>query len=365
MIDLLDLVIPIQHKRFGTLRFLKREDGTDGLTKCLTKNISLYENGAVIRATSLNKGKQIAIRCCPAKVLQGHNIFGTDNVVGLANTLIGYVLAALGFDADREQLEAWERGEFEVRALDITHRFPVESHPLVSRVIAHLFRCTPMQLRPAAIYPGVGVRLLAPCRTAEWLFYDKRREFDDKRYKEAKYLRALIGSTPDTDAVESLLRKEASANLRAELKLEKKYLKAHELSVGSAWSRGTAKEIYFRELELLGLGAIPSVEHAKVLLDRLTAPKLRQTFLGWMHGEDLTTYGSRQTLRGHRMAIVDAIGIDILHDVVPHQAPPLNIAGIFCAENALPNFPQWASRHPAAAYRGQELPKAHSKSLIK
>lgn len=135
MIDLLEVRIRVSHLRFGTLRFLKREDGTDGITKCLTKNVRLYDGGAIIYVTSLNNGKQIGIRCCPAKVLQGHNIFGTNNVVGLAKKLIEYTLSALELEADQERIEAWARGEFEIRAMDITHRFAVCSHYLVSRIV--------------------------------------------------------------------------------------------------------------------------------------------------------------------------------------------------------------------------------------
>jgi hypothetical protein len=356
MIDLLDIRIYFQHKPFGTLRFLKREDGTDGVTKCLTKNVNLYDDGAVIHVTSLNNGKKIAIRCCPPKVLQGHNIFGTNNVIGLANKLIKYVLAALGLNASQEQVNAWERGEFEIQAIDITHRFAVESHPLVSRLITHLVRTTSLRFRPTPICPGIGVRMLAPCRQANWLFYDKLLEFEDKRKKEAKYLRALIGKNSDTDAIENLLRQEASMNMRAELKLEKNYLKENRLSHGSAWGRGKAKEIYFQELELLRLGVIPSVEYAKVLLDRLTEPKLRQTFIVWFHGENLSTYGNRQTLRGRQNAILNAVGIDILNDAMPLKNPPLNMADVFDADNVLPDFPEWAHQYPRVSYKGQDLP---------
>jgi II/X family phage/plasmid replication protein len=357
MIDLLVLKIRTPHKPFGSVRYIEREDGTDGVTKCLTKNVRLYSDGAVIRVTSLNHGTQIGIRCCPAKALQGHNIFGTNNVIGLAHKLIEYVLAALGVEASQEQFEAWEGGEFEILALDITHRFGADSHPLVSRVLTHLFRTTSLQLRPTPIYPGIGVRMMAPHRQASWLFYDKRLEFDDKRHKEGAYLLPFIGvDKPGAKTIVDLLRQSASENIRAELKLGKTYLKEHKQNVGSAWSRKRVMDTYFQELGLLRLGAVPSVEHAKVLLDRLIHPKLRQTFIGWLQGEDLSTYGNRQTLRGRRRAILEAAGIDIWQDVVPLKTSPLHLADIFDVDNLLPDFPDWADQYPAVCYKGHPIP---------
>ncbi|MDB5761643.1 MAG: hypothetical protein JWQ21_638 [Herminiimonas sp.] len=361
MIDLLDFVIRIRHKPFGTVRLLKREGGTYGVTKHLSKKVSLFDDGALMLVTSIKNGTEIAIRCCPGKVLQGHNIFGTDYLNGLAIKLIEYVLAVLDLEADQAQWTAWKDGDFEIRAVDITYRFALDSHLLLSRLIAHLARTMPMKYLPTPICPGIGVRMSVAERRVEWLFYDKQLEFADKRFKEAKYLEALIGDDAACAMIEALLPQEASQNIRTELKLGSGFLQMNNLNTGSKWTKERVKEIYFEELKFLRLDAVPSIAHGKVLLDRLTDPKLRQTFLGWLCGEDLSTYGNPQTLRLRRYAILEIINIDILLDVMPLNDPPCKMADVFNVDNKLPDFPDWVTQYPAVAYKGRDLPRVRKK----
>jgi len=223
MIDLLQMPIDIHHKQFGTARTLNREDGA-GNTKQLS--ITIWINHVPVYVTSLNNGTQILIRCCPLKVLQGHNIFGSNNVMGLGYAIIVEVLKTLTIEATDEQLLAWRNGEFKISEIHLTHRFTVKSSSMIQDVITHIHRYASVALRAAYIQAGVGVKLFAP--GLEWLFYDKHMEFADKRKKQHSYLEAHAGT--DADVASHLLHRLAAKSIRAELKLKKEYLKKQRVS---------------------------------------------------------------------------------------------------------------------------------------
>jgi hypothetical protein len=356
MIDLIDLNIEIEHKPFGTKRLVEREDSPVTIAKYFSKKVQLYAGAAPIDVTSLSNGTRIAIRCCPLKPLQGHNIFGTDNVIGLGYKLISYVLSVLGIHASSKQLDNWKRGEFELEEIHITYRFSVDVHQSVGRVLAHILRNSSIKLRPTPLRKGTGIILKGVSTGTSWLLYDKLREFEDKRKHEGKYLSAVIGDgAVAVGPIYKRLRDAATNSIRSELKLDKRYLDKHGLDTGAVWNPTTVKSVYLRELKLLRLGAVPSLKFAELLLDSIVDKKLRFTFLAWMQGEDLSLYYSTQTMNTHRKAILAAVGIDIKLDRVPFKKTTVNIADIFCEANMLPNFPDWTVRHPTVAYKGQDL----------
>jgi hypothetical protein len=331
MIDLLHIQISIRHQPFGTKRILQKEDGTRSHEKRFTKKVRIYQNAAEIMATSGDNGASIEIRCCPLKPLQGHNIFGSDNVRRIAYELITRVLAALSIKTTQSQRTAWRRGEFDIAALDITNRFRIPSYALMPKLLAHIFRTVRMSFRPATIENGTGITLLAPHRLAHWLLYDKFREFADKRKKADKYLRARVEDEGMAQAIEQRLCQAASNSVRMELKLSKAYLAKHVLNRGAAWHIGTAKEVYFRELDLLRLDKLAPLSSPSVLFDRLTVNMrpLRRTLLLTLSGENMLDYLSLSTFNGHRKRILNALGIDIKLDAFSSEIPSVRIADIF------------------------------------
>lgn len=357
MIDLLDIQIDIPHTPFGANRVIRQEDSNVGIGKRLTKKVGLYFNASSLLVTSLDNGRRIAIRCSPLKAMQGHNIFGTDRLRELGYHLICYVLETMEIPAGATKFKRWERGHYAIHELHITYRLRVGSHLFVLRVLRHLLRKLNVKLRPAWMKKGIGIEFNSPNPGATWSMYDKLQEFDDKRNHEDQYLRALVGEGADIDAIEALLRQEATGNIRAELKFDRPYMVKHDLAAGADWGdKEKVKKVFLAELDALGLDRVPSIAHGQRLLDGLTDPKLRTTFFLWLHGEDLSTYHERQTLTARRKAIKAAIGIDIQLDQVPTTKSAVDIEGIFCGDNILPDKPEWIDDYPALYYKGLGLP---------
>ncbi|MBI4807739.1 MAG: hypothetical protein HY799_02140 [Nitrosomonadales bacterium] len=346
MIDLLSITDDIPHKPFGSVRKKETEDG-EVKTKQFTK--TLYINHVPVFVTSLNNGTQINIRCCPLKIFQGHNVFGTNSLMKLSTRLIVEVLRQLEIKPSKAQLRNWMRGEFQVDELHVTNRFLVSKYPMVRKVIFHIKRYSSETLCPSSLRKGIGVTLKAPHGKAVWLFYDKRQEFSDKRTKEQKYLRAVIGD--GAEHVKDLLLRLASKSVRAELKLSKRYLRAHGLDRGKAWAANTATEVFVRELELLGLGKIPALPELPKLYTEIEDPKLRSIVILWAHGEDMTEHYAPSTVRKFRKAVMDQLGIDILKDQPALESASVNLSDIFAPCKMLTGFPKWARKYPELALR--------------
>jgi II/X family phage/plasmid replication protein len=351
MIDLLHIRIDIPHKPFGNTRIKVAEaDGNEKETRYST-TANAYENGAPFIVTSMDSGKAVEIRCSPLKVLQGHNVFGTDKVKSLGYRIICIALKKQNIAVTEAQKEQWRAGEFEIKELHITYRFKVQSYATIGRVLTHLLRNTDLSFQPATMKAGNGIKLTAKHKLAEWSLYDKLLEFNDKRRHEGKYLNALVDNAKLVQRIEKNIRTSARNSIRVELKLLSKYLVKHELNTGTAWDLQKVKGVYFKELALLRLGTIKSIEHADILLDKIEDKKLRLTFLAWLKGEKLSNYHERQTLDSRCKEIQKAIGINIKQDVVPVDGPPLDIFELFNRRNKLKNFPDWAKKYPAIAFK--------------
>lgn len=358
MIDLIDIKIDIDHMSFGNERIVVNEISGSEKAKNFSIKIPLYAGGTPIIVTSMDNGKAIAIRACPLKAFQGHNVFGTDNVLALALKLIRNVLSQRRIRYTPEQWCAWQRGEITLEALDITYRFELPENTTATLICEHMLRRVGTTFKPAWLTQGVGVRLQVPGRNAEWVFYDKRKELNDKRLLARTQLEAVIGN--DSAPVWNALLATAGNSIRAELKLSKAYLQREQLDAVAAWSPAVPQQVYYSELAKLRLGAAASIEVIRDSIADLQDKKLMQTLLLWMHGEDMRSLFALSTLKSRRREILDLIGVDILHDVPSLQR--LKLSEIFAKSNACPTFPAWCNDYPAAAFRGRQAPAGRQQS---
>lgn len=347
MNDLICIGIDQPHQPFGSTRALKRENKT-GNTKLLSKKI--FINQVPLIVTSLDKGTRINIRCCPLKVLQGHNVFGTNRPGKMWVQIIIETLNELGIEYSEQQLHEWERGEFDIDEIHITHRFPVTQYFLVRQLISHIRRYSSETLLPTPIRRGVGVSLRAPHGQADWIFYDKCQEFGDKRTKEQKYLQAVIGDEAESASIKLL--NTASKSVRAELKLGKQYLRDAGLSRATSWSSSKAIEVFANEFGLLRIGQqIPAMPQLPEVYAGIENPKLRAVVIMWANGEDITNHYKPSTVRKYRKAVMDELGIDILKDQPVLENASLKLADVFDTDHMLIGFPKWVRDYPAIAFR--------------
>lgn len=366
MIDLISLDIDIQHTPFGN-RNMKENTRTGIVTlKHLSSKVKIYPEANAILVTSLDNGARINIRCNPLKPVQGHNVFGTDNVIGLGFRLIQFVLEALGIVASRAQLQAWEEGKYTLRELHITYRFRLPSHELLEPLVTHILRNIHVKYRPAVLKTGVGITLCNPESHAEWMLYDKLQYLCDKRHDEFEHLLALVDDERLTEEIWERLLKAATGSLRAELRLGKAYLKSEDLNTAAQWRRGRPKEVFLEELALLRLGQAAPLESVRTMMETLRDNMpLYQTFRLWLTGDDIRAYGAESTTRKHRTAIKERTGIDILLDHPPKKVPEFDLRTLFDPANIGGDFPSWTKDYPQIAYKGSGLDELRTANVAR
>ncbi|WP_244256420.1 phage/plasmid replication protein, II/X family [Burkholderia gladioli] len=346
MLDLLHIEIAHRHRAFGNKRIKISKDHKQKVT-CFSATVRLAPNGAKIKATSLRHGTAISIICNPLKVMQGHNVFGTNNLRALAPEIIVRVLDHLGVAYTDDDVAAWLAGNFNVLAVDITHRYRLPENVTVSDIRRHMIRNMAIErYRPAALLQGTGVRFNAASSYGAWLIYDKYQEMEDKRTHAFPVLAAVHGD--QADDVWNLLATTAKNSARVELKLEKEYLKQHGLNRGSAWTAVTANEVYDRELAVLRLERHKPMSVLRDSTASVTNRIHRRTLELWSMGRDLKALFSRATLASHRKAIIGACGIDIERDVPAIE--PLPMVELLAISNRL-SIPKWVQQCPQAYAR--------------
>lgn len=327
MIDLLDLQVYIYHRPFGSARLKKFENDLTTKASQFSKTVILNPGGSPVYATSLDDGHVVSIRCSPMKALQGHNVFGSNDVCAIASAIICGTLDRLKIQYAEGQRGAWSAGDFTIRAIDLTHRFCLPDGLTSFDICRHLLRTSPVRLcKPQWLDQGIGVRLRTSNPGTEWVLYDKSRELMDKRTKASSYLKAVVGS--DAKNVWRLLLEIAESTIRAELKLSKSYLKRHHLTDGRAWTPKRAQTIYLSELKSLRMDAPISLNRA---VARVQSKPLQITLLLWSGGHDVHAIFPKSTFNSHRQAIMRQTGIDIASHVP--AAHSLKVPKVFCREN--------------------------------
>lgn len=346
MLDLVSITFDIKHEPFGSIRTKENESGE---VKANRFSKTIYINKAPVFVTSLDDGSRINIRCCPLKVRQGHNVFGTNSLKKIWHRLIVEVLRELDIRPSVRQFRKLLRGEFYVDEIHITHRYRVENYPMVGKVIGHVKRYASESLFSASLTRGIGVRLTSPSRRATWLIYDKHREFCDKRTKEHKYLEATAEKL--SGKASKLLEALSEKSIRVELRLDKEYLRRHQLDRGKNWTSKKAIEVYQAEFAALRLAEMPAMPELTKLYAEIEDLRLRAVIILWAHGEDLTAHYSPTTVRKYRKAAKGCLGIDLLKDQPVLEESSIKMTTVFDKPNLLIGFPRWVSKYPTLAFR--------------
>jgi II/X family phage/plasmid replication protein len=257
----------------------------------------------------------------PSKFLQGHNLFGSDDLVSLvvAATLkalrliqdsfpVGSRYAQTDLMPSDECLATWVAGDFLVARADLTFMFHVGSTADVRSWISVAGDAARMRYKNrvsdrGTLYFGRSEKGKR-AKDEAWKLYCKRDELD------AHQLPAQLPHRNDLLAY-------SEGMLRAELTLRRRVLNKFGLLFGRDWSAERVAEIFRLRWELLELSdnVIVPVEVVQALPRHLQA-----AYLAWQVGMDPEQLYPRTTLYRYRKDILARTGIDIL---VP--APKSNV----------------------------------------
>ena len=277
-----------------------------------TITIKKFRNGTVEFAGS------------PAKFLQGHNVFGSDDLRSLGSAMIERACAALGLELLESELADIRAGRYELKRVDINYSFATGTR---ENALAWIKTAASVLNLPRR----GGGRL---DRSTTVIWGEKSRYWKLKAYCKGKELEAheLAGSLPKRTELEEW----SDDKLRVEVTFLARQLKKQRLIRASSWREGTPRELFDEYVAKLRVGKHLMLPPAGV---QSLPHRLRQTYTNWMRGEDLDLLMSPATYYRHCKELLKQ-GINIA--VPPQQGQVSSIPLSQYLETPCMEVPAWA-----------------------
>jgi len=259
----------------------------------------------------------------PVKFIQGHNIWGSSDLTGLAYEAISKALTSLNLKLTSTENEVLFNGQFSISRVDINQMYSMGSPESVDQ-----------WLHSAEF--GARTRQGKGHFSGNTLYYQqKSTRWTLKFYAKGKELKASGHQLPKEFFKAKSFHEYADDKLRAELTLRTKELKKLGMDIGSAWGDNEYRDIFLDYMGRLDMS------EQKVLDDLvLELPsELRSTYLSWKTGYDVKALLSKPTFYRHRKKLI-AHGVDIS---IPSGSRPNNVIPLMRIIEAVPaEIPEWA-----------------------
>jgi II/X family phage/plasmid replication protein len=263
----------------------------------------------------------------PVKWLQGHNLFGSNDLIGLIEEVMQKLIPILNLTPVEADIDAWRLGHYELKRVDCTAMWEL---PRRSDVRAWL-RAAEFQSKS---------RHGRPITTGSTLYFGKNsRRWSIKFYSKGDELEARVKGhklpyeIPERDK----LIKWADNKLRGELTLRSVQLKEANLNLAANWTESIVIERLINHIETLDMAEQFSLTLA--ILDGLPS-RLIAVYKLWKEGEDLRGLYPKATFYRYRAELLKH-GIDIN---VRQPAKPENVIPLVrvLRPEAISQIPEWA-----------------------
>lgn len=263
----------------------------------------------------------------PAKWLQGHNLFGSDNLIDLVEQVMRRLVPLLKLSPTESDINAWKTGSYDLKRVDSTAMW---SLPRRSDVRAWL-RAAEFQSKSRHGRPVTrGGTLYFGQHSRRWSikFYSKGDELDASGKGHKLPLEIFHRDN---------LMQWADNKLRGELTLRSIQLKEYELDRASKWLAATPLNCLMTHIESLNMAEQFSLTPA--ILDDLPA-RLIAVYKLWKDGEDLRGLYPKATFYRYRAEFMKH-GIDI---AIRQPSTPDNVIPLVrvLRPEAIEQVPDWA-----------------------
>lgn len=330
MIDWVTAIIPFPHEPFngGSVFKVLPSGEVEWECPCRLSVRGSHEKEIAIRSQGgdgTGRAAELVIDGNPSKFLQGHNIFGSDDLLTLVLETVRSVAFKLGFQIPSELIRILRVGEYRFSRIDINYMFEL---PTISDVKSWLraaeFKSKTRHGRPASqrgtIYWGRS-----------------SRRWSIKAYSKGEELKAGKSHSLPDELMATPLSDFAQNKLRLELTLRSNELDEIGLRAAHRWQGIDPYKIfaeYATRIEMNEQIALTT----KVLHD---LPRyLQGTYVLWQTGQNPRELLSKPTFYKHRKALLEH-GIDI--DLTVDKVDRSNVVPLVRVLEAVPvAIPQWA-----------------------
>lgn len=323
MIDYIHARIKCLHKPFG--KIVRYIDTETGMITDYSQKLDLKNETANIRVKSMNDGELLSISGNPLSFLQQHNLFGSNNLLGLVYEVFKKVTGILGIEVDELTAQDVRAGEYELYRVDSAFNFRMPNNNLVKKVVREIGRCWFEQNKNVSTYPDQTAYLNQHSKHWTLKFYAKYQQ--------------MISSGMKHPSKEKLLEY-ASTIVRGELTLRRPELIKRKLNRGSDWAGiSLPKKLLIEAIDQSGLTGDVKLRLVPDEVEELSTA-LKRNYILWTHGESINDlYGPASYYR--IVADFKALGIDV--SLPPHKARArqVKLMDLIVEEN-IATFPRYA-----------------------
>ncbi|RZO82772.1 MAG: hypothetical protein EVA65_16540 [Oceanococcus sp.] len=344
MIDFVQAVLEFRHTGQICAGFKGQWD-TDGTIEWTT-DIGMNVEGSHdsrIMIRSQNKCdedtfKEVYISGNPAKFLQGHNLFGSDDLLSLMAYALRRALDAIGKPVDEFTYRRWLVGAgVEIKMVDITYMWHVGSRDKARTWLRALSHTGHMKHRGRGEFRGETLYYGRKSRRWAMKMYCKGDELDSKK-KGHRLPGSFFIDPYKLDG--KRLQLYADDCVRFELRLLSLELKRLHLDEGTWWQTVDALQLFRAHLQGLQM----SEQKLRYEALELELPDhLSKTYRMWRKGYDLRTMLNKATYYRHRKDLLEHgvdIGVTAAGDA---SAPESRVVPILRPLEAVPaRVPDWA-----------------------
>lgn len=236
----------------------------------------------------------------PAKWIQGHNLFGSDDIRGLVMEMLERICASLGIAPTAEDRAAWDAGEIDIMRVDVTNSFDLGTLPRVRSALQALEMSAQYKYRGRGIFKGDSLIFGKGSRRWSLTFYAKAPEMKLKGHglNPLFYLGDRGGQRLDNHAL---------GLLRCEFRFQRMQLKKEHLHYLAYWDHNRPAELFRRYLA--GLEIADAVMIEPEVLENLPG-RLQAVYQLWADGHDLRRIYAKKTFYRYRNQLLEH-GVDI------------------------------------------------------
>lgn len=262
----------------------------------------------------------------PLKFLQGHNLWGPDELVPMFTHAFFRALNIIGVHYCHDEVAACLAGNFRISRVDVANNWTLPCRSDVLAWIRAASELSSLKYRGrgnlfgnSSLYFGQG--------SSRWSF-----KFYAKGDELVKNKEAVRESLPRRD----LLLEYAASILRGELTMRGEELKRYGLNYGTGWTPASASNLFQAVIGRLSVGTNMALTSSTIADMPASA---RACYLLWEQGLDPRGIYSRSAFFRHRKALMP-FGIDIAATKAVHTSNVVPLVRTLQAEPA--RIPQWA-----------------------
>jgi II/X family phage/plasmid replication protein len=276
-------------------------------------------------------GHYVRVSGCPAKFLQGHNVFGSNDLRGLCVAMLERICEKLELEPTQLDRADWQRGNIGLSVVDVTESWELSSREQVRSALQVLSEFARLRNRGGAVVRG---------GTNYWGQHSRRWAL--KCYGKGDELEARKRGhkLPVELAMRDQLLEHADRLLRFELRLLAMELNRQRAHVARWWTGETPRVLHSQAMAKLEISEAAMLKPDEI--DGLP-PRLQLAYQSWRAGHDLRATLSRATFYRYRAELLKH-GVDI---ALRRPSVESNVIPLRVVLHAYPvGVPEWARGTP-------------------